>query len=96
MVDKGKEAEHLADHLEPVDGAPLHFSVRGNTSQKFMPYWQISEEEFTCYPEVTTNGVIQSGRTAVDRQSARPLEQNKFEVSGSNFGNMQVPVKPNS
>lgn len=52
-VDKGKEAEHLADHLEPVDGAPLHFSVRGNTGQKFMPYWQISEEEFTCYPEVT-------------------------------------------
>jgi len=52
-VDKGKEAEHLADHLERVDGAPLHFSVRGNTGQKFMPYWQISEEEFTCYPEVT-------------------------------------------
>ena len=52
-VDKGKEAEHLANHLEPVYGAPLHFSVRGNTGQKFMPYWQISEEEFTCYPEVT-------------------------------------------
>jgi DUF1680 family protein len=52
-VDKGKEAEHLANHLEPVDGAPLHFSVRGNTGQKFMPYWQISEEEFTCYPAVT-------------------------------------------
>jgi len=26
----------------------------------------------------------------VDRQFARPLEQNKFEVSGSNFGSVQV------
>jgi len=52
-VDKGQEAEHLANHLEPVDGAPLHFTVKGNMDQKFMPYWQISEEEFTCYPSVT-------------------------------------------
>ena len=52
-VDKGHEAEHLGNHLEPVDGSPLHFTVRGNAGQKLMPYWQISEEEFTCYPEVT-------------------------------------------
>jgi hypothetical protein len=31
----------------------LHFAVRGNDGQKFMPYWLISEEEFTCYPQVT-------------------------------------------
>ncbi|MBB5317479.1 beta-L-arabinofuranosidase domain-containing protein [Tunturibacter empetritectus] len=52
-VDKGHEAEHLANHLEPVDGSPLHFTVRGNDGQKFVPYWKISEEEFTCYPQVT-------------------------------------------
>jgi DUF1680 family protein len=52
-VAKGKEAESLADHLETVAGSPLHFTVRGNPGQKFMPYWQISEEEFTCYPSIT-------------------------------------------
>jgi DUF1680 family protein len=43
-------AEHLADHLEPIADAPLHFSVRGGEGQRFMPYWLISQEEFTCYP----------------------------------------------
>ena len=54
VVDKGREAEHLAAHLEPVQGSPLHFTVRANAGQKFMPYWQISDEEFTCYPRITT------------------------------------------
>ena len=52
-VDKAHDAEHLANHLEAVSGSPLHFTVRGNDGQKFMPYWLISEEEFTCYPQVT-------------------------------------------
>ncbi len=53
VVDQGNEAEHLANHLEAVEGSPLHFAVRGNDGQKFAPYWLISEEEFTCYPQVT-------------------------------------------
>jgi DUF1680 family protein len=53
LVDQGNEAEHLANHLEAVEGSPLHFTVRGNDGQKFAPYWLISEEEFTCYPQVT-------------------------------------------
>lgn len=51
-VDSGHDAEHLANHLEPIQGLPLHFTVRGNPGQKFMPYWQVSAEEFTCYPAV--------------------------------------------
>jgi DUF1680 family protein len=52
-IDKGQLADHLANHLEPVAGSPLHFTVRGNPGQTLMPYWQISEEEFTCYPSIT-------------------------------------------
>jgi DUF1680 family protein len=51
-VDSGHDAEHLANHLEAIQNLPLHFSVRGNPGQKFMPYWQVSDEEFTCYPAV--------------------------------------------
>jgi len=54
VVDKGHEAEHLANHLSPVEGSPLHFTVRDNPGQTFMPYWQIAHEEFTCYPTITT------------------------------------------
>ncbi|MGA3262462.1 MAG: beta-L-arabinofuranosidase domain-containing protein [Terracidiphilus sp.] len=53
LVDEEPAAKHLANHLEPVDGSPLHFTVRGNPGQKLMPYWQIAEEEFTCFPTVS-------------------------------------------
>ena len=56
VVAKGKGAESLADNLEAVPGSPLHFAVRDNPGQKFMPYWQISEEEFTCYPLISRSG----------------------------------------
>ncbi len=55
-VDQGHDAEHLANQLEPIAGAPLHLAVRGNPGQKFMPYWQLSEEEFTCFPTVSSQG----------------------------------------
>jgi uncharacterized protein len=54
-IDGGQDAEHLAKLLEPIAGSPLHFSVRGNPGQTFMPYWQVSEEEFTCYPTVKSS-----------------------------------------
>jgi DUF1680 family protein len=53
-IDKGQHPDDLANHLEPVAGSPLHFTVRGNPDQRFMPYWQIAEEEFTCYPSIIT------------------------------------------
>ena len=54
VIDKGKTAEHLIEYLDPIADSPLHFNVRGNPAQQFMPYWQISSEEFTCYPSVST------------------------------------------
>jgi uncharacterized protein len=53
-IPAGHEAQYLANYLEPIEGAPLHFTVRGNPGQKLMPYWQIADEEFTCYPVVIT------------------------------------------
>lgn len=53
-VDQGHDAEYLANQLEPIADLPLHFAVRGNPGRRFMPYWQVSEEEFTCYPAVSS------------------------------------------
>lgn len=49
----GKDtADRLASLLEPAAGSPLHFTVRGNPGLQFMPYWQIQDQVFTCYPTV--------------------------------------------
>ncbi len=52
LVKGGHDAEDLRDRVEAITGRPLHFSVRGNPGLELMPYWQISDEEFTCYPRV--------------------------------------------
>jgi uncharacterized protein len=51
-IDSGNDPNHLANHLESIAGSPLHFTVRGNPGVRFLPYWQISEEEFTCFPAI--------------------------------------------
>lgn len=51
-IGRSHELSDLAEYLVPIDGSPLQFTVRGNEGQKFMPYWQISDEEFSCYPQV--------------------------------------------
>jgi hypothetical protein len=53
LIDKDYEPQQVADCLKPVEGAPLHFTVRGNPGCRLMPYWQIADEEFTCYPTIT-------------------------------------------
>lgn len=51
--ESGKEPEErLASLLEPIAGSPLHFAVRGNPGLQFMPYWQIQDQVFTCYPAI--------------------------------------------
>lgn len=52
-LDRGDRPEDLPARLQPMAGAPLHFTVPGNPGQKLVPYWQISTEEFTCYPTIT-------------------------------------------
>jgi uncharacterized protein len=44
--------EKLKKSLKPVTGKPLHFTVNGNTDFEYMPYLEIQDEPFTCYPNV--------------------------------------------
>jgi DUF1680 family protein len=36
--------------LKPVAGKPLHFSVEGITDCEFMPYFEVQNEPFSCFP----------------------------------------------
>ena len=42
--------EKLIKSLKTVAGKPLHFTVNGNTDFEYMPYLEVQDEQFTCYP----------------------------------------------
>jgi len=43
-------AADLLRRLRPIDGKPLHFGVENHDKAIFMPYWQIDQEAFNCFP----------------------------------------------
>ena len=45
-----KEPESAESWLMPIPGKPLHFSVAGQSGHEYMPYLEIQDEPFTCYP----------------------------------------------
>jgi DUF1680 family protein len=52
-LDKGSDPESLGRHLDSIAGAPLHYMLRENPARKLMPYFQVADEFFTCYPVIT-------------------------------------------
>lgn len=42
--------EKLIKILKPVEGKPLHFTMEGNADFIYMPYFEVQEEPFTCFP----------------------------------------------
>lgn len=46
----GTQPAELGRLLAAEENAPLHFSVAGNSGVTYMPYWQVEDEEFTCFP----------------------------------------------
>lgn len=42
--------EKLLKSLKPVTGKPLHFTAGGSNDFEYMPYFEIQEETFSCYP----------------------------------------------
>jgi DUF1680 family protein len=43
-------AEKLVKSLKPVAGKPLHFTTDGQSGFEYMPYFEVQEETFSCYP----------------------------------------------
>jgi DUF1680 family protein len=48
----GGPAQSLTGQLKAVPGEPLHFAVEGNAEHRYVPYYAIKEETFTCFPVV--------------------------------------------
>ena len=48
--------DELVSRLRPIAGRPLHFEIVGAPSQEYIPYWQVQEEAFSCYPVIGVPG----------------------------------------
>lgn len=44
--------EELIPRLRPQPGAPLHFTITGAGQHEYLPYWQVQDEVFTCFPVI--------------------------------------------
>ncbi len=42
--------EKLIKSLKRISGKPLHFTINGNTDFEYMPYLEVQDESFTCFP----------------------------------------------
>ena len=47
-------AEEIVHSLRPVSGKPLHFAIDGVPHYQYVPYFEIDEELFTCFPVLKT------------------------------------------
>lgn len=45
--------QEIASKLEPIKGKPLHFMVKGNADIEVMPYLEVENQAFTCFPKFT-------------------------------------------
>jgi hypothetical protein len=41
-----------AEWLKPQPDQPLHFQIDGDPQHSFVPYWQIIDQSFTCFPVI--------------------------------------------
>jgi uncharacterized protein len=53
-LQKGGEPKEIVQQFEPKPDMPLHFTIAGNPGITYMPYWQVSDEEFTCFPVIAS------------------------------------------
>ena len=55
--------EQLIAQLRPKAGSPLHFTIAGDERHEYLPYWQVQDETFTCFPVI---GPVEREDTVAD------------------------------
>jgi hypothetical protein len=40
----------LLNRLSPAADKPLQFAIEGHPDCRYVPYWQVGAENFTCFP----------------------------------------------
>ncbi|MGI4788730.1 MAG: beta-L-arabinofuranosidase domain-containing protein [Janthinobacterium lividum] len=82
--------EDLVKQLSPLSDQPLQFAVAGQADHHYVPYWQVQDEAFTCYPvigtsEPTTTEAAQAGNLALASLGAKASSDSEYakELGGT-------------
>jgi DUF1680 family protein len=51
-VPGGRRPEEILKRIKQDPDRPLHFMIDGHPEYKYIPYWQVVTEPFTCYPVI--------------------------------------------
>ena len=95
-ADAGEDAhltfqpDALVERLRPIAGRPLHFVIEGAAPQEYMPYWQVDEQAFNCYPMIGLAGsasqeVVGPDDLALARKGATATSDSEYrnELGGT-------------
>jgi DUF1680 family protein len=52
VVENGSQPQDILKQIKPKYGRPLHYDVAGASPQQYMPYWEVQDGPFTCYPVI--------------------------------------------
>ncbi len=52
LTASGARPETILDRLQPDPFRPLHFNIDGHPQFRYIPYWQVLTEPFTCFPVI--------------------------------------------
>jgi len=52
LLHRGSRAAQFIEQLQPVPGRPLQFNIAGNPGRRYVPYFAIKNELFTCFPVI--------------------------------------------
>lgn len=47
-----QDPDTAMDWLEPVPGKPGHFWIKGRAGYSYMPYYEVEDQVFSCYPVI--------------------------------------------
>ena len=50
--------ETFTAQLKPMADKPLHFTVGDDARYEYLPYWEVTDQVFTCYPGIGLKGAI--------------------------------------
>jgi uncharacterized protein len=50
----GSQPEDLLAMLTPKPDQPLHFEVAKHQGTEYMPYGKVTDQQFTCFPELSS------------------------------------------
>jgi hypothetical protein len=74
----------IVKHLKPKPDQPLHFSIEGDPLHEYIPYWEVTDQIFTCFPVIgvagaQTNKTVGPGDLALAAKGATVTADSELE-----------------